>query len=63
MIKHKNIYPFAYKLMFIFIVLTIANMVVGFRYFNKQNEEINKEKYEELSAIAELKFTEYTAGK
>ncbi len=61
MTKYKNIYqsPFALTLTFIFV--TIVILVIGFRYYYSQKGKFKKEKYEEISGIAELKANQLIA--
>lgn len=51
-----HIYPL--PLVFIFIALSCAISVIGYRYYLDQKEKITHQKYQELSAIAGLKTEE-----
>jgi PAS domain S-box-containing protein len=55
MIKYKNIYQSPFALTFAFIFVTTVILVIGLRYYNNQKGKFKKEKYDEISAIAELK--------
>ena len=55
MTKNKNIYQSPFALTIAFIFVTIVILVIGLRYYNNQKGKFKKEKYEEISGIAELK--------